>query len=110
MRSIGKFRKTSIGGDGERLLHPDTRGAPEGTLPDPDVHRADRAMTDIKRDVQDDQGTKKLPTRQTQPRRHGRSRTAGTDRDFDESGVADNQGHGHPREEHHPQVDRPARD
>jgi hypothetical protein len=27
------------------------------------------------------------------------SKTAGTDRDFDESGESANQGHGHPREE-----------
>lgn len=31
--------------------------------------------------------------------REHRSKTAGTDRDFDESGEAANQGHGHPREE-----------
>ena len=29
----------------------------------------------------------------------GRSKTAGTNRDFDESGESRNQGHGHPREE-----------
>jgi hypothetical protein len=28
-----------------------------------------------------------------------RTRTAGTDRDFDETGESANQGHGHPREE-----------
>ena len=31
--------------------------------------------------------------------REHRSKTAGTNRDFDESGESDNQGHGHPREE-----------
>ena len=31
--------------------------------------------------------------------REHRTRTAGTDRDFDQSGESDNQAHGHPREE-----------
>ena len=35
----------------------------------------------------------------------GRSGTAGTNRDFDESGESKNEGHGHPREER--QQDRP---
>lgn len=56
-------------------------------------------MTDLKRDVQDHRGIKKQPTRRTMERSPGRSRTAGTDRDFDETGQSDNQGHGHPREE-----------
>jgi hypothetical protein len=32
-------------------------------------------------------------------KREHRSKTEGTNRDFDESGTADNQAHGHPREE-----------
>ncbi|HEX7119124.1 MAG TPA: hypothetical protein VF212_10065 [Longimicrobiales bacterium] len=65
-------------------------------------------MTELKRDVQDDHGIKKRVVPQTQPSRVGRERTAGSDRDFDESGVADNQGHGHPREERRAEHGRPA--
>lgn len=61
-------------------------------------------MTDLKRDVQDNQGIKKLPTPDTMPPQRARPRTAGTDRDFDETETTDNQGHGHPREEHLPQI------
>ena len=42
------------------------------------------------------------PDESRQEERQGapkRSRTAGEDRDFDESGESKNQGHGHPREE-----------
>ena len=40
------------------------------------------------------------PGRKGQPdREEQRSRTAGTNRDFDESGESRNQGHGHPRAE-----------
>lgn len=38
------------------------------------------------------------PAKKDDPDKH-RSKTAGTNRDFDETGEADNQGHGHPREE-----------
>lgn len=55
-------------------------------------------MTDLKRDVQDDHGVKKKPTRETMPPQPEPDRTAGTDRDFDRSGESKNQGHGHPRE------------
>lgn len=65
-------------------------------------------MTELKRDVQDDRGIKKRVTAATQPPRVDRERTAGEDRDFDESGVSRNQAHGHPREEHRPQLERPA--
>ncbi len=65
---------------------------------------------DLKRDVQDDYGIKKRVTERTQGPRERRARTAGTDRDFDERGTSDNQGHGHPREESRPQLDRPAGD
>ncbi len=55
-------------------------------------------MTDLKRHVEDEHGvSKEMPARQE--RQKGRSRTAGTDRDFDDSGTSENQGHGHPREE-----------
>lgn len=67
-------------------------------------------MTDLKRDVQDDRGIKKRVTPETQPPGEDRERTAGEDRDFDEEGISKNQAHGHPREEHRPQLDRPARD
>ncbi|HEX7052176.1 MAG TPA: hypothetical protein VF188_18350 [Longimicrobiales bacterium] len=63
-------------------------------------------MTDLKRDVQDDHGTKKMPTGATAEPAGGRPATAGTDRDFDETEVADNQGHGHPREERRERVER----
>lgn len=38
------------------------------------------------------------PQKQADDRQH-RSKTEGTNRDFDESGESRNQGHGHPREE-----------
>lgn len=38
------------------------------------------------------------PQKDSAKQRH-RSKTEGTDRDFDESGESDNQAHGHPREE-----------
>lgn len=53
-------------------------------------------MTDLKRHVEDGQGNAKP---EADRQRHAGSRTAGTDRDFDESRTSDNQGHGHPREE-----------
>jgi hypothetical protein len=66
-------------------------------------------MTDLKRDVQDNRGLKKRTTARTEAPRVDTERTAGEDRDFDESEVASNQRHGHPREEHRPQLDRPER-
>lgn len=55
-------------------------------------------MTDIKRTIQDDKGTRRSgdagPARE-----EDRSRTEGTNRDFDESGTAANQGHSYSREE-----------
>ena len=53
-------------------------------------------MTDLGKSIQDDKGV-------TRPDEEGRegsrnARTAGTDRDLDESGEAKNQGHGHGRE------------
>jgi hypothetical protein len=38
------------------------------------------------------------PQKQQSQRQHGSS-TEGTNRDFDESGESQNQGHGHPREQ-----------
>jgi hypothetical protein len=64
-------------------------------------------MTDLRRVVQDNRGTPKQPTRANREPQRGRSRTAGTDRDFDEKETSENQGHGHPREEHRPQVEHP---
>lgn len=55
-------------------------------------------MTDLKRTVQGDGGVAKEPG-QHGSERDGSSRTAGTNRDFDESGTTENQGHGHPREQ-----------
>lgn len=55
-------------------------------------------MTDPRRS----QGSKVAgpPNPQKEPsQREHSDRTAGTNRDFDESGEAVNQGHGHPREE-----------
>jgi hypothetical protein len=45
------------------------------------------------------------PQKETAKRAH-RSKTEGTNRDFDESGESDNQGHGHPREERGTDTDR----
>lgn len=64
-------------------------------------------MTELERDVQDNQGIKKKPTRETQPpdTDRGRSHTEGRD-DYDETGESRNLGHGHPEEEHRGQLDR----
>lgn len=43
-------------------------------------------------------GQPDAPPREEERDAGGRSRTAGKDRDFDESGESKNQGHGHPRE------------
>ncbi len=67
-------------------------------------------MTELKRDVQDDHGIKKRVMPDTRPPRVDTERTAGEDRDFDERQVSENQGHGHPREEHRPQLERPVKD
>ncbi|HLU25685.1 MAG TPA: hypothetical protein VKZ58_08255 [Longimicrobiales bacterium] len=57
-------------------------------------------MTNLKRSVRDDRGIEKQRPADLPPRRRPqRSRTAGTNRDFDATGVAANPGHGHPREE-----------
>jgi hypothetical protein len=42
---------------------------------------------------------KTQPERNEEPAPNGRSKTAGTNRDFDDSGESKNEGHGHPREE-----------
>jgi hypothetical protein len=58
-------------------------------------------MTDLKRHREGEHGVSKAAPekQQEQQEQQGQSRTAGTNRDFDESGTSDNQGHGHPREE-----------
>jgi hypothetical protein len=56
-------------------------------------------MTDPKRTSQDGRISRpKNPQQEAAQRKHS-ERTAGTDRDFDETGESRNQGHGHPREE-----------
>lgn len=52
-------------------------------------------------------GTVKAPAspQKDDSQRQHRSKTEGTNRDFDESGTSDNQGHGHPREERGRQTD-----
>jgi hypothetical protein len=54
-------------------------------------------MGDLKRTVQGDREVKAAPD-QTPADPHDGSRTAGTDRDLDESGESKNQGHGHGQE------------
>lgn len=66
-------------------------------------------MTELSRHIQDDRGIEKMPTARTREAQKGESRTAGENRDFDESRVSDNQRHGHPREEHRPQTRRASR-
>lgn len=57
-------------------------------------------MTDLKRSVQDERGIEKhRPETAPARKRSSRSRTAGTDRDFDTAGASANPGHGHPREQ-----------
>jgi hypothetical protein len=55
-------------------------------------------MTDSKRTQQEGTSRPKSPQKDEAQRKHS-DRTAGTNRDFDESEEARNQGHGHPREE-----------
>jgi hypothetical protein len=43
--------------------------------------------------------TPESPQKQAARKQDGSSKTEGTNRDFDESGESQNQGHGHPREE-----------
>ncbi len=52
----------------------------------------------LKRHFEDRNGIQKAPPPGMRARSRGRSRTAGKS-DFDRSQVAENQGHGHPREE-----------
>jgi hypothetical protein len=53
-------------------------------------------MDDLKRTVQGDREARTAPD-QTPADPHDGGRTAGTDRDLDESGESQNQGHGHAR-------------
>ena len=56
-------------------------------------------MTDERRERNGGQHTAPSnPAKQDDEQKH-RSKTAGTDRDFDERRESANQGHGHPREE-----------
>ena len=56
-------------------------------------------MTDPTRTRQEGKVSRpKSPQKDPAQRQHS-DRTAGTNRDFDETGEARNQGHGHPREE-----------
>lgn len=54
-------------------------------------------MTDLGKVVQDESGAKR-PGTEADTGEDRSSRTAGTNRDYDESQEAKNQGHGHPRE------------
>lgn len=53
-------------------------------------------MADLGRTVQDESGAKR-PGTDTDEGKDRSSRTAGQNRDYDESGESKNQGHGHPR-------------
>ena len=55
-------------------------------------------MADLGKTVQDESGASR-PADEGQGSANRGSRTAGTNRDYDESQESENQGHGHPREE-----------
>jgi hypothetical protein len=55
-------------------------------------------MGDLKKQVQGDKDVLR-PSDEAGEEGRGASRTAGTNRDLDESGESKNQGHGHPREQ-----------
>ncbi len=55
-------------------------------------------MSDLGKKVQDESGAVR-PGTEAGPGQDRSSKTTGTDRDYDESQEAKNQGHGHPREE-----------
>lgn len=60
------------------------------------LEEAQELMADLGKTVQDESGASRPDNDPDRQEDHSSS-TAGTDRDYDESGEAKNQGHGHPR-------------